>query len=112
MLGTNSELLDLGRTARLATPAQRRALALHRDGCAFPGCTRPTPWCSVHHIQHWADGGPTDLDNLVLLCDYHHRVIHHDGWTIQRATDRELDFIPPYRIDPQQQPRRQPPLRV
>jgi hypothetical protein len=51
VLGTNSEPLDLGRTARLATPAQRRALALHRDGCAFPGCTRPTPWTSVHHIR-------------------------------------------------------------
>jgi len=57
---------------------------------------------------HWADGGTTDLDNLVLLCDAHHRVIHHHGWRIERADDGELDFIPPYRLDPQQRPRRQP----
>jgi len=108
VLGGPSLPLDLGRGPRLATVAQRIALGLAYGGCAFPGCTRPPSWCSAHHIVHWADGGKTDLGNLVLLCDAHHRVIHHDGWRIERADDGELDFIPPYRIDPLQRPRRQP----
>jgi hypothetical protein len=75
-------------------------------GCAFPGCPRPPAWCIAHHIQHWADGGRTDLDNLVLLCDHHHRVVHHHGWDITMAADRRPDFRPPAWIDPDRQPRR------
>jgi hypothetical protein len=108
VLGTESELLDLGRVARVATPAQRRWLAAHYRRCAFPGCTRPPSWCEIHHLEHWADGGPTDLTNLAPFCTYHHGVAHHDGWTITRADDGELDFIPPRHLDSLQHPRRQP----
>ncbi|HMG29506.1 MAG TPA: DUF222 domain-containing protein, partial [Jiangellaceae bacterium] len=60
--------LDVGRESRTVTPGQWTALIARDRGCAFAGCTRPAEWCIAHHIVHWADGGPTDLDNLVLLC--------------------------------------------
>jgi hypothetical protein len=102
--------LDVGRTRRLFTPAQRRALAL-RDGagCAFPGCDRPGSWCDAHHLTHWADGGPTDLSNGVLLCGWHHQVIHHGQWAVVMAADGRPDFIPPPFIDPTQRTRRNTP---
>jgi hypothetical protein len=87
VLGTRSEVLDLGEGARLATAAQRRALAVHYRGCAFPGCRRPMSWCSAHHVRHWADNGPTDLSNLIPLCGFHHTVVHHAGWRIERNPD-------------------------
>ena len=83
----------------------RRAMVTRDRGCAFPGCDRPPAWCDGHHIQHWADGGPTALANLVLLCGHHHRTIHHHGW--QARIDQGLpEFIPPPWIDPGQTPRR------
>ncbi|MGH3668569.1 MAG: DUF222 domain-containing protein, partial [Acidimicrobiia bacterium] len=98
--------LDVGRESRTVTPGQWAALVVRDRGCAFPGCTRPAEWCIAHHIVHWADGGPTDLDNLVLLCGYHHRVIHHGGWQVIMATDRHPEFLPPPWIDPDQVARR------
>ncbi|WP_182359616.1 HNH endonuclease signature motif containing protein [Tomitella gaofuii] len=74
--------LNVGRTRRLATAAQRRALAARDHGCAFPRCDRPPAWCIAHHVHHWVDGGPTDLDNLVSLCTEHHRSVHHHGWKV------------------------------
>ncbi|MEO9222765.1 MAG: HNH endonuclease, partial [Mycobacteriaceae bacterium] len=97
--------LNLGRTQRLVSPGQRRALIARDHGCAFPGCNRPPAWTEAHHIVHWIDGGPTDLANLVLLCRRHHRVIHHDGWTIQIGTDAHPWFLPPAWMDPSRQPR-------
>jgi hypothetical protein len=98
--------LDLGRARRLFTPAQRRALILRDGGCAFPGCDRPPSWCEGHHCVHWADGGPTDLGNAVLLCGHHHRLIHNDAWQMRIAADRLPEFIPPAYIDPHRRPRR------
>jgi HNH endonuclease len=61
-----------------------------RDGrCRFPGCDRPPPWCDGHHIVHWADGGPTALANLVLLCRRHHRLVHH-GFTVEMNDGRPV----------------------
>ncbi|WP_392468005.1 DUF222 domain-containing protein [Arsenicicoccus cauae] len=68
--------VDVGRTTRLATARQRRALEVRDGGCSFPGCGAPASWCQAHHITHWADGGATDVDNLALLCGHHHRYIH------------------------------------
>jgi hypothetical protein len=81
ILGTHSEVLDLGRRRRLATPAQHRALWVRDHGCTYPGCTRPPTWCDAHHLTHWADGGPTDLDNLILLCARHHTLVHDRNLT-------------------------------
>ena len=73
VLGGPGQVLDAGRSRRLACGPLRRALVLRDGGCAFPACDRPPRWCDSHHVIHWADGGSTDLDNLVLLCG-HHRV--------------------------------------
>ena len=62
----------MGRTSRLATTAQTKALVARDGGCSFPGCQHPPEWCERHHIVAWVDGGPTDLDNLTLLCRFHH----------------------------------------
>ncbi|WP_397517459.1 MULTISPECIES: DUF222 domain-containing protein [unclassified Rhodococcus (in: high G+C Gram-positive bacteria)] len=96
--------LDVGLTSRTATGKQRRALAVRDGGCAFPGCGAPASWCEAHHAGHWVDGGLTDMDNLVLLCGFHHRLIHHDGWEVQMGADRHPWFIPPPSVDPFRQP--------
>ena len=97
VLGTKSEPLDVGRLARTATDAIRRALNLRDGGCAFPGCTRPPRRCHAHHIHHWLDGGDTDLDNMVLLCQHHHLVIHHDHW--HHPDDRRAALVHPPTLD-------------
>lgn len=75
MKGT-SEPLDVGRKTPVVGSGMRRALVLRDGGCSFPGCGRPQAWCDVHHVRHWADGGSTALENLVLLCRPHHRAVH------------------------------------
>jgi Domain of unknown function (DUF222)/HNH endonuclease len=95
--GPPTQPLELGRTTRVVQPAQRTALAVRDGGCVFPGCDRPLAWCEAHHIQHWLDGGPTDLDNLVLLCRAHHRAVHEGGWQLQRQPDGRLTATPPHR---------------
>ncbi len=86
VLGTAGEPLDLGRAARLVSTAQRRALVLRDQGCRFPGCDRPPQWTDAHHLTSWADGGPTDLDNLLLLCRWHHTAVHEGGWNLNLDT--------------------------
>ena len=104
VLGTDSEPLDIGRATRTIPTAIRRALILRDGGCAHPGCDRPPRTCHAHHIHHWADGGPTALPNLVLLCGKHHRLIHDTEWTIHTTSGRPT-FIPPGWLDPHRQPR-------
>ncbi|MBN9737960.1 HNH endonuclease [Pseudonocardia sp. P1] len=96
VLGTHGEPLFVGRGNRLANRGQRRALAQRDGGCAFPGCDRPPQWCSAHHVEHWADGGPTDLDNLVLLCGHHHSMIHKGDWTVTMDGGFPLFHPPPW----------------
>lgn len=105
VLGTDSEPLDIGRTNYTVPIAIRRALILRDRGCAFPGCHRPHHWCHAHHIISWADGGPTSLDNLALLCGRHHRLIHHSQWQCT-ITNGHPEFHPPPYIDPHRKPRR------
>jgi Domain of unknown function (DUF222) len=107
VLDGDGQPLDLGRASRTFTPAQRRALGLRDgNGCAFPGCDRPLTWCDGHHIRHWIDGGPTDLANGVLLCGYHHTVIHRGDWVVGMAADGRPEFRPPAWIDPDRKPLR------
>jgi hypothetical protein len=80
--------VDMGRAVRSPSPAQRRALVLRDGGCAFPGCDCPAAWADAHHILEWdADDGPSDLDNLLLLCRRHHRVAHRKGWQVTLDVD-------------------------
>lgn len=86
VLGGESLPLDVGRERRLFTAAQRAALAVRDRGCAFPGCDRPPSDCEVHHrAVPWRDGGPTDLENGVLLCPHHHHLVEPDP---RRPDDR------------------------
>jgi Domain of unknown function (DUF222)/HNH endonuclease len=82
-------------TSRVVPGATRRALIARDKGCRFPGCDCPPAWTDAHHIKHWADGGATTIDNLILLCRRHHRLVHEEGWTLELAQDRELVAIPP-----------------
>ncbi len=88
LLGTRIPLA-VGRTARTATPAQRRALAARDGGCIIPGCAIPAEACQTHHVQDWAAGGASDLPNLALLCWAHHRQVDLGMWTIQPTTGPE-----------------------
>ena len=106
VLGTPGQVLDVGQSRRLITGALRRALTLRDGGCAFPGCDRPPRWCDGHHIRSWIDGGATSLNNSVLLCRHHHRVIHHTDWTVRLGNDGLPEFLPPAHVDPHQRPRR------
>jgi hypothetical protein len=88
LLGTRIPLA-VGRTARTATPAQRRALAARDRGCLIPGCGIPAEACQTHHVDDWAAGGPTDLPNMALLCWAHHRQVDLGMWTIVPAEPRD-----------------------
>ena len=95
-LGGKGEVLDVGRLHRLVTPPLWRAVVCRDQHCAFPGCTRPPVMCHAHHITHWADRGETKLENLVLLCGQHHRVIHHTPWKVRiNPDDGRPEFLPP-----------------
>jgi hypothetical protein len=74
-----SEPLDVGRRTPVVPPAIRTAVVVRDQKCRFPGCDRPHTWCDAHHVWHWADGGPTSVTNLVLLCRRHHRLVHLRG---------------------------------
>jgi hypothetical protein len=75
--------IDVGLTQRLFTSRQRIALAAIWGGCAHPDCDRPPSWCEAHHALEWDNGGPTDINNGVLLCRFHHMLTHNNGWTIR-----------------------------
>jgi hypothetical protein len=79
--------VDMGRDARVATPAQRRALALRDGGCTFPGCDARVAWTDAHHVKFWSKDGPSDLGNFVLLCRRHHTVAHRRGWSLLLEPD-------------------------
>lgn len=81
VLHNGKEVLDLGRTTRTPSRAQRRALMARDGGCRFPGCAERR-YVQAHHVIHWEDGGPTDLHNLMLLCWRHHRAVHEGGHTL------------------------------
>jgi hypothetical protein len=82
-LSSCGDVVDLGRAERYFTPAQIRRLWLRDRHCTYPGCDAPAAWCDAHHLIHWLDHGPTDLDNAALLCQRHHTVVHtqrYHGW--------------------------------
>jgi hypothetical protein len=104
VLGGDSEPLDLGRSARLASASQRSALAIRDGGCIWPRCEAPPGWCEVAHVTAWAEGGSTDLDNLVLFCAFHHRCFDHDDWQLMTRDGRRY-LIPPAWVDRARTPR-------
>jgi len=87
----NGEPLSIGRRSRTIPPAMRRALRVRDKGCRFPGCTN-TRFIDGHHIKHWADGGETSMDNLVMLCRHHHHLVHEGGFACEKAVDGGISF--------------------
>jgi hypothetical protein len=86
-------LLEIGARTRTIPPALRRALHTRDRTCRFPGCH--VRFGQGHHIRHWAEGGPTTLSNLALLCRRHHRAVHEEGYEVERQADGELVFRRP-----------------
>lgn len=92
VLGSKSEVLDLGRSARLYNKAQRKALVVRDGGCRAEGCTVEASWCEAHHLVEWSRGGRSDLVNAVLLCGHHHRRIHDDRYLHSRLPSGDVRF--------------------
>jgi hypothetical protein len=115
LFAEDGDPIRFGRTRRTFSRAQRRALAARDGGCRFPGCTLPPAWTEAHHILEWLrDAGLTDIDNGILLCRFHHLLIHNNGWAIIR-NGGEFFVVPPTSEDPQRRPipapAKSPPLR-
>ena len=88
-----SQILDIGRATRIVPAGMRRALALRDGGCVT--CGDPASWCDAHHVTHWADGGTTTLENLVLLCPQHHRADHEGRLTFHPKPGSGWQTHPP-----------------
>ena len=97
VLLADSMVIDVGRATRVTSAPRRRALRVRDRGCRFAGCDRPASWSNPHHIVAWTRGGPTNLANELLLCYYHHRLVHEGGWQVIKA-GREFRFLPPDRL--------------
>ncbi len=98
LVDSNGQILDVGRTQRLFTFAQRKILVARDMGCAFPDCTVPPQWTEAHHIIPWQNGGDTSVDNGVLCCSLHHHYLHDRGWSV-RLDGGAAWFKPPYSED-------------
>lgn len=105
VMGGESRPLDVAVPAYVVPAHIRRGLVLRDRGCGFPACDRPASVCHGHHIQHWAQGGPTTLENLVLLCGQHHRLIHRSEWEVELVNGVPY-FTPPAYVDPGRAARR------
>jgi hypothetical protein len=88
------EPLNIGRKTRIVPPAIRRAVQRRDGGCRFPGCSC-SRFVDAHHIIHWADGGETSMENLVLLCRRHHRLVHEEGFGVQTGLFGTINFTLP-----------------
>lgn len=101
-----SKPVDIAVPAYVVPAHMRRGLVLRDRGCAFPGCARPASACDSHHIRSWiTQGGLTEMDNLVLLCPKHHRLVHRSEWEV-RLDNGIAWFTPPDYVDSDRTPRR------
>src|ERR1700682_5227795 len=94
VLLADSMVIDVGRATRVTSAPRRRALKARDKGCRFPGCARPVNWASAPHIEFRARGGPNNIANEILLCHFHHRLVHEGGWQVIKAGN-EFRFLPP-----------------
>ena len=98
------EVLQLGRSRRIATRSQTIALIARDSGCSFPGCDTAPEWTERHHVIPWVEGGRTDLDNLTLLCRYHHHNFLAKGWDCEINPDGLPEWRPPWWVDRERKP--------
>jgi hypothetical protein len=89
---------ELTHATRTIPPSTRRALEARDQHCVFQGCDRRLNWCDGHHLVWWTKGGPTELSNLALLCRPHHRMVHEEGWTLERRDGRFMAIAPARRV--------------
>ncbi|WP_269211727.1 HNH endonuclease signature motif containing protein [Nocardioides sp. cx-169] len=92
VLGTRSQVLDLGRRRRFHTKAQRIALAVQHGGCYTEGCERPSAWCEAHHLTPWSQGGDTSVNDGALLCRRHHTLAHHPHYDMTHLPGGKVAF--------------------
>ena len=95
LLNQDSLIIDVGRSKRVIDGVMRKVLMARDKHCQWPGCERPASYCDGHHVIHWIDGGQTNLDNVVLLCRRHHRMLHEGGWQMIRTSDGKIIVIAP-----------------
>jgi len=122
VLGSDSQLLDLGRSTRLFGGDLRQAIALRDRGCVFPGCHREPRHCDAHHLTPWTQGGQTSYDNAALVCPTHHRLVEpdpnadpgteHQRWRMRMSNDGVPEVIPPSPNGEPREPQRHKRFRV
>jgi hypothetical protein len=95
LLDQDSAVVDMGRSKRVISPTMRSALRIRDGHCQWPGCEREASRCDGHHLVHWIEGGETSLENLVLLCRRHHRMVHEGGWQLIKTEDRQIVAVAP-----------------
>src|SRR5437870_1395204 len=95
LLSQESLVMDVGRAKPIVSSSLRRALQVRDGHCRWPGCERTASKCDGHRLVHWVNGGPTELDNLVLLCRRHHRMVHEGGWQLIKCDDGQIVTIAP-----------------
>jgi hypothetical protein len=100
LLGRADKDRETSHEHRQIPPSVRRALVARDKDCVFNGCHRPASWCDGHHVRWWTRGGKTELENLALLCGRHHRMVHEEGWTIERLGARWITKPPARRMSP------------
>ncbi|WP_271395779.1 HNH endonuclease signature motif containing protein [Neomicrococcus lactis] len=105
VLNGEGRVLDVGAPQRLFTTEQRKILYARDLGCTAPGCTVPADGCEAHHVQEWSKDGPTTIENGVLVCHFHHKLVHDTPWKIDMSRGVPY-WIPPKAVDPNQKPRR------
>ncbi|MFC5501109.1 DUF222 domain-containing protein [Lysinimonas soli] len=112
LFDSDGQVVNVGREQRRFTRRQRIGLAARDGGCRFPECDRPPAWCEAHHIEEWhRDHGRTDIADGVLLCRFHHLLVHNNGWKVNRSRG-DYSIVPPRSADPSQRPIPAPPNSV
>ena len=104
-------ILNYGRATYTVPKDLFRAVAARDGGCRFPGCDRRVSWCDAHHVQYWERFGPTDLDNLTLMCNRHHHLVHRHKLHLKLLPDGELEITLPDGTVRTSQPRGRPARR-
>ena len=112
MLHAESGVLDIGRSTRTVPLPMWRAVAARDGGCRHPGCDRHTRYADAHHIRWWRKFGETKLDNLLMLCSYHHHLIHRQDWQIRLLPNADAEFTTPDGRILISKPRGQPTIRA
>ncbi len=108
VIRAGNAILNYGRATRTVPPNLFRAVAIRDGGCRYPGCDRPIAWCDAHHIHHWRRLGPTEYDNLVLLCNRHHHHVHRHNLNLKLLPGGDLEITQPNGTTHTTQPRGQP----